>query len=602
MDIEKLATSTIVDSISLTDVLSPFINDGDKEPSWDGNIYIYEDKKKNKKGIKKVPVQVKGEERKRVPPKKKPKYSVKITDLDNWLNDGGIMLFVVLIDESGENKAIYYSALVPVLIRQLKRFAKGKKSLSVPLKEFPTDNNKKVGVLLDFYDHKQKQTSFANAPLYTVEELAKEGVLENITITATGYGKRDEIDVESLFLQNDVYLYANVKGSSAPQPLPDVPMDIHIGKDVIGDVKVKDKVFYSGYRIVRYAEGFDIHIGKSMTFKIVPEKKNGTLNFKIRGTLSDYIRDTECIIAIIENKEITINGAKFPFDDMGNADAEQYRQNLLYYKDVKKMLDLLGVKKELECENLSDQDQNNIRNFTNALVLGRDIGFPGCKEDMLYGRFKLANLTILIWANRLKENEKAFQLQSYFSDHKIALFEGKDKKGKKPYPITHYALLRKMDFLDAVNIDYEKIVEDLSQNDTSTIVTEQIILFMLEMLKAYDEQKTKDEELLKTAEAYCDWLIDNAENSADIMALNHLQIIRRRRDLEETEISQLNELRKTSTDPSVKCGANILLGRMESAQDCFDEMGEKEKERFIDYPICHFGKLNYNKTEETTNG
>lgn len=602
MDIEKLATSAIVESISLTDVLSPFINVGDKEPSWDGNIYIHEDKKKNKKGIKKVPVQVKGEERKRVPPKNKPKYSVKYTDLDNWLNDGGIMLFVVLIDESGKNKAIYYSALVPVLIRQLKKFAKGKKSLTVPLKEFPADNNKKVGVLLDFYDHKQKQTSFANAPLYTAEELAKEGVLENITITATGYGKRDEIDMESLFLQNDVYLYAKVKGLSALQPLPEVPMDIHIGKDVIGDVKVKDRVFYSAYKVVRYAEGSEIRIGRSMTFKINSETKKGTLNFKIRGTLSDYIRDTECIIAIIENKEITINGAIFPFDDMGDADVEQYKQSLLYYKDVKKMLDILGVKKELECENLSEQDQNNIRNFTNALVLGGDIGFPDCKDDMMYGRFKLANLTILIWADRLKENEKAFRLQSYFSEHKIALFEGRDKKGKRPYPITHYALLKKNDFLDGVNIDYGRIVDDLSKNDTSAIVTEQIILFMLEMLKAYDEQKTKDDDLLKTAEAYCDWLTENAENLVDIMALNRLQIIRRRRELSEEEIRQLNELRNNSDDLSVKCGANILLGRMESAQDCFDEMEYKEKGRFIEYPICHFGKLKYNKMEETTNG
>ena len=35
MEIEKLATSAVKESISLTDVLSPFINDGDKEPSWD---------------------------------------------------------------------------------------------------------------------------------------------------------------------------------------------------------------------------------------------------------------------------------------------------------------------------------------------------------------------------------------------------------------------------------------------------------------------------------------------------------------------------------------------------------------------------------------
>ena len=127
-----MAVSAVVDSISKTDVLSPFINDGDKEPSWDGNIYIYEDKRKKKDGIKKVPVQVKGERRKRISPKKAPKFSVEIIDLDNWLNDGGVVLFVVLIDESGENKAIYYSSLLPVLIRHLKKFAR--RCINTPLR------------------------------------------------------------------------------------------------------------------------------------------------------------------------------------------------------------------------------------------------------------------------------------------------------------------------------------------------------------------------------------------------------------------------------------------------------------------------------------
>ena len=40
MDLEKIATSAIVSSISKTDTLSGFINDGDKEPCWDGNIYM----------------------------------------------------------------------------------------------------------------------------------------------------------------------------------------------------------------------------------------------------------------------------------------------------------------------------------------------------------------------------------------------------------------------------------------------------------------------------------------------------------------------------------------------------------------------------------
>lgn len=36
MDLEKLATSAIEKEIAKTDLLSSFINSGDKEPCWDG--------------------------------------------------------------------------------------------------------------------------------------------------------------------------------------------------------------------------------------------------------------------------------------------------------------------------------------------------------------------------------------------------------------------------------------------------------------------------------------------------------------------------------------------------------------------------------------
>lgn len=48
MDIEKLATSAVTGYISKTDYLSPFINEGDKEPSWDGNIYVFNNRSKSK--------------------------------------------------------------------------------------------------------------------------------------------------------------------------------------------------------------------------------------------------------------------------------------------------------------------------------------------------------------------------------------------------------------------------------------------------------------------------------------------------------------------------------------------------------------------------
>lgn len=46
MDIEKLATSAIEDVISKTDYISSYVNNGDKEPCWDGHLYAYSDTSK----------------------------------------------------------------------------------------------------------------------------------------------------------------------------------------------------------------------------------------------------------------------------------------------------------------------------------------------------------------------------------------------------------------------------------------------------------------------------------------------------------------------------------------------------------------------------
>lgn len=446
----------------------------------------------------------------------------------------------------------------------------------------------------DFDMEDGKQTSFATAPLLTTEELSKEGMLESITFSATTFGKKDEQDPISAFLSDDVYMYANVKGSSIPQPIDEIPMDLHIGRDIDGAVCSGGQQYYSRYRLVRYSEGMDAVIGKSITLKISADKAAGKLNFKLAGTLNDYIRDTECMIAIIENRELSLNSAAFTFSDVGKANIEQYRQNLAYYQDVKKMLDVMGVTKELDPGNLSDQDEKNIRNFTNAIVHGHLIGFPGCSNDLVYGRFKIANLELCIWANK---EDGGYRLQSFFSDHKIVLFASDDNENKNPYPVSHYVLLKKKDFLEIDNIDYEKIAADIAENSINPLVTSQLTLFMLEMLKAYDEQIIKDNRLLDLAEEYCSWLIALPDGNTEQLMLNRLQIKKRKGELTSEELSVLQEFRKGGHDITVRCGANLLLGKNESAQDCFDEMSPEEQKAFIEFPICKFGNLRFEREE-----
>lgn len=595
MDIERLATSAIVNSISKTDVLSSFINDGDKEPSWDGNIYIYSNKNKSKDGIKKVPVQVKGMTRKQVPPKKTPKFSASVVDLDNWKNDGGIMLFVVLLDETGDKSAIYYSSLLPVKINTLKQFSKGKQTISIPLRAFPDNGDQKVSVLLNFYENMKKQTSFAKASLISYDKLMSDGVLENISFTVTAYGEKQKQDWQSILFQDDVYMYANIKGSAIPQPLPELPMALHIGTTIDGDICVGDTTYYHSYTVVRSSEGTTINIGKSINIELKTEEKKITVKYKLAGTLDDFCKDTECFIAIMEQRQVIINSCLFPLSGLPDTDIEPYKHRLAYFRDVKKMLDVLGVTKALDCSSLSKADENNIRNFTNAVVYDKPLSFSGRDEDFIYGRFTIANLVILIWASKISPGN--YKLDSFFSDRAMVVFKNNDPENNEPHPITHYALLSEKDFIDASNLDYQKIADDLAKNDNSLLVLEQVTLLMLEMLKAYDSKKEKDEQLLDLAEQYCNWLAVQEDTDKEHSILNRMQIIKRRRKLDVDELVTLAELRGDQYSLAVRCGANILLDKQADAQACFDAMPKEEQEVFIQYPICHFVSLKYDKSE-----
>lgn len=111
--IETLAVNAVRDSIVLSNYLDQFIPDNDKEPSWDGAVYIYSNKSRRKDSlIGRMPVQVKGKETIKHPPEIT--HRVQITDLENYLNDGGMIFFVVYISNNGLIRTIYYTPLTPI--------------------------------------------------------------------------------------------------------------------------------------------------------------------------------------------------------------------------------------------------------------------------------------------------------------------------------------------------------------------------------------------------------------------------------------------------------------------------------------------------------
>lgn len=155
MDIERLATSAIIDAMARTDVIDSFVNSGDKEPSWDGNLYVYSEASKRKvKLMGKVPVQVKGQLCKQFA-QSEFNYSIEIGDLRSYFIDGGVLYFVVQILASAEKK-IFYRILSVNDIEKILDSAKGKGSVSVNMYAFPKENNEVIKVVTDFLKERNR--------------------------------------------------------------------------------------------------------------------------------------------------------------------------------------------------------------------------------------------------------------------------------------------------------------------------------------------------------------------------------------------------------------------------------------------------------------
>lgn len=219
--IETLSVNAVKDSIAMSDFLEPFINENDKEPSWDGAVYIYNCKNHNKSNLEgRLSIQVKGKECNDFS-QEEISFPISTIDLKNYLYDGGIILFVVYVSSDGLTRKIYYIELPPIKLRLTLSNAENQKTKTLKLEEFPTDNYKKATIFLNCLQNCQKQASFTNANLLSLDELEAQGVLEGITVPIAAIGENDP---QRALVTNEVYIYAKIKGCAIPQPLEILPL------------------------------------------------------------------------------------------------------------------------------------------------------------------------------------------------------------------------------------------------------------------------------------------------------------------------------------------------------------------------------------------
>lgn len=584
-DVEELAIDVVKRSIIKSGFLSQHINENDKEQFWDGFVYIYNNKQKRKEDFEgRVPVQVKGTLKSDLS-KDEISYSVDMVDLKGYLKDGGIIFFVVYINEEENKEKIYYNALSPVKLIALIEKYKSQGSKSIKFKSFPEESEKKSTVFYQFFNECKKQSSFKSADMLSVEDINEISSI-TVSVNALGYAEKD---IEKAFLESEAYLYGIKPGSSIPIPFKLTPDHLFVVEKQECVISVKGENFYSYFEKVKYADKTKIKIGDSFTIEINGDQTY-TWKYKPTNMLTHRIKDMFFIISAIENRGFEINGNFFELIPQGQKlkgyNRKSKKEELDFLIKAKQALDILNVKKDLDISKLEAKDFRELHNLIIALIEKKPV--KGLRKDLPpVTKIKIQNITLALTFKQSKDFEDEYVIGDFVNTD-LAVYYGGDK-GEENHYLTHQiSLLKPDDFCEIDNLDYDTIVpayQKLVSVNPDVVVRAN--LDMLNILSAYDICKKK--ELLILAENINNWIRDTALNeqlSSDITLLNSLQIAKRLRPLNDAELQELIELTEsTEISEESKIGAYVLLGNTPAAKYHLSKLNAERQEEFKAYPI-----------------
>lgn len=602
--IETLSINAVRDSIVVSDFLDQYIADNDKEPSWDGSVYIYNDRSKKKSELAgRVPVQVKGITCDDFS-KSEISHPVNIDDMNNYLNDGGVIYFVVYISTDGVSKKIYYQTLTPVKLKsyisEIKKTnnkkIKKQKTKNLKFIEFPNDNNRKATIFLNFYNNSKMQTSFSKTDIFSIEDLERleeEDLVKQVSLTVSGYGyDKSRNDIHKAFLENEVYLYVDIKGSNISHPVDVIPINLLIRENELKAISTSGKKFYNKFSRIKSSEGTVVRIGDSLSIEINENARVAKFNYYPSPMLRKRAKDLEFFINVVNEKGFFIENVKMPFDlpddEIRKINVDDQKKSLKYYSKMVTVLDTLHIDDDININELTEQERREFHNLVIAFVDKEPV--PNLKPDLpTVCNINIANLKLMLVFEKHLNLNNTYNIYDFFNSN-LALFY--DTPDGDQLRTSLYSALQKEGYLQIKNIDYEAILSsykliEKENNEIFNRANEDL----LAMLLAYDESGIKNPQLLKAAKDLAKWLLkdDKQVIPYEVKTLNYLQIIRREREFNIDEVKELCDIiADNSMGADIITGAYLLLSNQMAAEIFFEKMDIKLQETFKEFPIYKF--------------
>lgn len=590
--IEEKALNHFKSFIEDSKVISQFIADNDKEPCWDGHLYLYADGIKDKEHLQgRVPVQVKGTEVDRFVTKKW-KYKLEKADLKAYLEEPTFFI-VCQVKRDSKDRMLFFRELLPDLVNKLLRDMgknETRKTLFHPL----TDDLKEFeDQLMVFLSNSKKMISFAHSNLLSMEEALKKGIKDFSFIAPSKYA--DRLQLMKYLSTHSSYIYAKIsKELDVDMPLSNGPGRFIFQRDDDGEVRVGDRVYFKGYHNEIKEGRIIIKIGNVMTINMPMDNtdmEQTTVKLTTKAKyLKESINEAEFGVALNDTGVLSVGNLDLKMNVHEKEYVEELRQKLMRWKELDNVLDKLHITKPFDLTAITDGQGKLIDLLIETVGKGNMVNLPGQETTLLF--WEIGNIKLLLWCAVGKDGMCAI---GDFFDRSIRIaYKISEDETINVSPYSYLQLDKLWEKVD--NIDFDSIIasaeEAARQHEYCYMMSNYDVLAMItaaDALEKTDVERSK--KLLEEALKLDEWLIEKEikDKMRPLHIINKMQILKRQRELTADERQTLEDmLNEEFAEDMVKAGVYLLLDRQGDFQQLFEKMQEDEKKSVKEFPIWRF--------------
>ena len=590
--IEEKALNHFKSFIEDSKVISQFIADNDKEPCWDGHLYLYADGIRDKEHLQgRVPIQIKGTEVGRFVTKKW-KFKLEKADLKAYLEEPTFFI-VCQVKKDSKERMLFFRELLPDLVNKLLRDM-GKNATRMTLFHPLTEDLKEFeDQLMVFLSNSKKMISFAHSKLLSMEEALKKGVKEFSFIAPLKYV--DRLQLMKYLSTHSSYIYAKIsKELDVDMPLSNGPGRFIFQRDDDGEVRVGDKVYFKGYHNEIKDGRIIIKIGNVMTINMPMDNtdvEQATVKLTTKAKyLKESINEAEFGVALNDTGVLSVGMLNLQMKVHEKEYVEELRQKLIRWKELDNVLEKLHVTKPFDLTAITDDQGKLIDLLIETVGNGNMVNLPGQETTLLL--LEIGNIKLLLWCAVGKDGMCAI---GDFFDRSIRIaYKISEDETINVSPYSYLQLDKLWEKVD--NIDFDNIIssaeEAARQHEYCYMMSNYDVLAMItaaDALEKTDVERSK--KLLEEALKLDEWLIgkEPKDEMRPLHIINKMQIMKRQRELTADERQTLEDmLNDEFAGDMVKAGVYLLLDRQEEFQQLFETMQEDEKKSVKEFPIWRF--------------